>query len=548
MEQDSKQRMNFMMPILFALVLGGGIFIGTKLNVPFIQERSIFSAGSSHFNKFSDVLTYIQQEYVDTIDREKLVDASIEKMLQTLDPHSAYIPAEDLRQANEPLEGNFEGIGIEFHLQEDTIMVVSAISGGPSESVGIRAGDRIVMVEDTLVAGVNISNSDVMQKLRGQGGTKVKIKVYRRGVPKLIPFTITRGKIPIYSLDASFMINDTTGYFKISRFAATTYDEFMQASIEMKAKGMKQMIIDLRGNPGGYLDAATKLADEFLPEKQTIVYTQGKSRPRTNYDATSTGEFENSKVVILVDEGSASASEILAGALQDWDRATIVGRRSFGKGLVQEQTILPDGSALRLTIARYYTPTGRSIQKPYKDGYDQYNNELNARFDHNELLSADSIQFPDSLKFTTPGGKVVYGGGGIMPDVFVPIDTSGRNNLFLIEAINNGAISQFAYDYVDIHRNDLKAYKDYKDFDNRFILNESIWNDFIKKASAGNLKHSAAEITEAAPYLKNQLKAFIARQTFKNGGFYPILLKVDKTYLKAVEEISSNQKVNASTK
>lgn len=538
MESNSSPKKRYYLPVAFALVLCAGLYLGTRLNTPFIKERSIFSQ-SNQFNKFSDVLGYIQQEYVDTVNREQLVNLSIEKMLQSLDPHSSYIPAEDLKEANEPLEGNFEGIGIEFHLQSDTIMVVSAISGGPSEAVGLRAGDRIVMVDDTVVAGINISNPEVMQKLRGPGGTKVRVKIARRGVPKLIEFTITRGKIPIYSLDASFLINDSTGYFKISRFAATTYDEFMEASLALKKKGMKQLIIDLRGNPGGYLDAATKLADEFLADKKTVVYTEGKSRPRTNYEATSVGEFENATVVILIDEGSASASEILAGALQDWDRATIVGRRSFGKGLVQEQTILPDGSALRLTIARYYTPTGRSIQKPYNDGFDEYNNELVNRFDHNELLSADSIRFPDSLKFVTPGGKKVYGGGGIMPDVFVPLDTSGRNNAFLLEVLNAGLISQFSYDYVDENRTELKKYGSYKNFEAGFTVDDAIYSKFIKAAADRNIKRNEKDIADAAPYLRNQLKAFISRQVYKNEGFYPVLLKVDKTYQKALEVIGN---------
>ena len=540
MENEKPVKRNYYLPIAFALILAAGLYLGNMLNVPFIRERSIFAPNTNQFNKFSDVLSYIQQEYVDTVDKNQLVNVSIEKMLQSLDPHSSYIPAEDLKSANEPLEGNFEGIGVEFHLQADTILVVSAISGGPSESVGIHAGDRIVMVEDTVVAGVNITNSEVMQKLRGPGGTKVKVKIARRGVPKLLTFTITRGKIPIYSLDASYMVNDSTGYFKISRFAATTYEEFMQASTSMKKKGMKQLIIDLRGNPGGYLDAATKLADEFLSDKKTVVYTEGKARPKTNYEATDVGEFENSKVVILIDEGSASASEILAGALQDWDRAIIVGRRSFGKGLVQEQTVLPDGSALRLTIARYYTPTGRSIQKPYKEGYDEYNNELNSRFDHNELLTADSIHFPDSLKFKTPGGKIVYGGGGIMPDIFVPIDTTGRNNSFLIETINSGLISEFSYNYVDDHRQELiSTYKTFGEFAKNFTVDKNIYDSFVKAAVSKNIRRNETEISEAAPYLKNQLKAFISRQVFKNEGFYPILLNVDKTYQKAVEVINA---------
>jgi carboxyl-terminal processing protease len=538
-EEKEKKRGNYM-PLVFALVLCVGLYLGSRVNMPFTGSGSFFSVGSTQFNKLSDVLSYIQQEYVDTVDRDLLVESSIEKMLQTLDPHSAYIPAEDLRSANEPLEGNFEGIGIEFHIQADTIMVVSALSGGPSEAVGIRAGDRIVMVEDTVVAGVGITNSDVMQKLRGPGGTKVRVKIHRRGVSKLLDFTITRGKIPIFSLDASFMINDSTGYFKISRFAATTYDEFMQAAVPMKRNGMKQLIIDLRGNPGGYLDAATKLADEFLGNKKTIVYTEGRARPRTSYEATAVGEFEDTRVVVLIDEGSASASEILAGALQDWDQGTIIGRRSFGKGLVQEQTILPDGSAIRLTIARYYTPTGRSIQKPYKNGFDDYNNELNQRFDHSELFSVDSIRFPDSLKYTTPGGKTVYGGGGIMPDIFVPIDTSGRNNMFLLEVYNQGLVSQFAYDYVDDNRNKLKSYKSFDEFNKDFTITPAIFDSFIRKAVSKNIRRNDREIDEVAPFLKNQMKAFIARQIFKSEGYYPVLLQEDKTYQKALEVLRAN--------
>jgi carboxyl-terminal processing protease len=535
MEESPNPRKRNYLPVAFAVVLCAGLYLGTRISSPFSKERSMFSISTGEFNKLSDVLSYIQQEYVDTVDRDMLVNSSIEKILQALDPHSAYIPAEELRSANEPLEGNFEGIGVEFHLQSDTIMVVSALSGGPSEAVGIRAGDRIVKVEDTLVAGVKITNAEVMQKLRGPGGTKVKVKIARRGVPKLLDFTITRGRIPIYSLDVAYMVNDSTGYIKISRFAATTYDEFMQAALPLKKKGMKHLILDLRGNPGGYLDAATKLADEFLEKNKTIVYTEGKSRPRSNYESTATGDFEDTHVIILIDEGSASASEIVAGALQDWDRATIVGRRSFGKGLVQEQTILPDGSALRLTIARYYTPTGRSIQKPYENGYEDYNNELLQRFDHNELITADSIRFSDSLKFTTPGGKIVYGGGGIMPDVFVPIDTSGRNNQFLIGVLNSGLTSQFAYDYVDDHRTELQLFKSAKDFTNKFEVSEAVFSNFLKKADGLKIIRTPAEVKDASPYLKNQIKAYIGRQLFKSEAFFPVLLREDKAFNRAME-------------
>jgi len=530
------------MPIVFALLVGGGIFLGSKLSDSINADGAFAEKGSRSFNKISDVLSYIQNEYVDTVNREQLVDASIEKMLQELDPHSAYIPASELQAANEPLEGNFEGVGIEFHIQSDTIMVVAAISGGPSEMVGIRSGDRIVQVNDTLVAGTGITNSEVMGKLRGPGGTKVKVAIFRRGQPRLINFSITRGKIPLYSVDAAFMSDPQTGYIKISRFAATTYEEFMEAASKLDQLGMKQMILDLRGNPGGYLDAATKMADEFLPDGKLIVYTQGKARPRTSYNATSGGRYEKIPLVVLTDEGSASASEILSGALQDWDRATIVGRRTFGKGLVQEQTKLPDGSALRLTIARYYTPTGRSIQKSYDKGYDEYNEELYNRYDHSEMLNADSIHFPDSLKYTTPGGKTVYGGGGIMPDVFVPIDTTDRNNHYLAAVLNLGLVSEFSYEFVDTHRQELEKFKSFADFDKGFVVTDAIYKSFVSETASKDVKGTTVETAAAAPYLKNQIRAFISRQLYRNDGFYPILLRLDPGYKKAVEVIEGTGK------
>jgi len=345
-----------LMPLFLGLTLGLGIYIGNTLN--------IFSAGNAD-DKITTIIDYIQQEYVDTVNREELIDRSIEKILEQLDPHSGYIPASELQAANEPLEGNFEGIGIEFHIQDDSIMVVSPISGGPSERVGITAGDRIVKVNGKTVAGTGITNEQVQKLLKGKGGTEVKVGIYRRGQKGLLDFEIIRGKIPINSLDAAYMVNAQTGYIKISRFSATTHQEFTAALQDLLDRGMKSLVFDLRGNPGGYLEAAKLIADEFIGGKKLIVYTQGKSRPRTDYMTEKQGLFEEGRLIILIDEGSASAAEIVSGAVQDWDRGTIVGRRSFGKGLVQEQAELPDGSAIRLTIARYYTPTGRSIQKPY---------------------------------------------------------------------------------------------------------------------------------------------------------------------------------------
>ena len=526
---DSKNPAKYL-PVVFALLLAAGIFIGSRMNTSFIKGQP----RTHQFNKLSEVINYIEQEYVDTIDEKKLVDNSIEKLLQNLDPHSAYIPAEEVQAANEPLEGNFEGIGIEFHVQLDTIMVVTTISGGPSDMVGIHPGDRIVRVDKKNVAGIGISNNDVFKFLRGKSGTKVNISVFRRNYPGFIEFTITRGKIPLTSLDAAYMVDSKTGFIKLSRFAATTFDEFTTAVKNLKAKGMTQLILDLRGNPGGYLDAATKIADEFLPDKKMIVYTQGKSRPKTFYKATSEGNFETGKTVVLIDEGSASASEIIAGALQDWDRATIIGRRSYGKGLVQEQTVFPDSSAIRLTIARYYTPTGRSIQKPYADGYEEYEAEITKRTVHGELENSDSIKFSDSLQFKTPGGKIVYGGGGIMPDVFVPADTAEISE-YLNSVFRLSLISQFAYNYVDMNRQQLHSYKNFKSFNENFSISDEFMENFIQYAAREGVKRDDAGVKISERIIRVQLKAFIARQLFRDEGFFPVLNEIDNTFKKAVE-------------
>jgi carboxyl-terminal processing protease len=528
---------NKYLPIIFAILLAVGIFIGSRLNISFLPSHTLLSARSNQSNKISDVINYIQNEYVDTVNSKQLVDISIEQMLQNLDPHSAYIPANELQAANEPLEGNFEGIGIEFHIQQDTIMVVTTISGGPSDMMGILPGDRIVKVDSKNVAGIGITNNDVFQKLRGKEGTKVKISILRRTAPKLIDFNITRGKIPIYSIDVAYMADAKTGYIKVSRFAATTYDEYIEAFEKLKKQGMTQLILDLRGNPGGYLDAATKLADEFLPDKKLIVYTQGKSRPKTVYNATSEGNFETGKVVVMIDRGSASAAEILAGGLQDWDRATIVGTRSFGKGLVQEQTVFPDGSALRLTIARYYTPTGRCIQKSYKGGYEEYEHEADDRFKNGELENADSIKEADTVKYKTPAGKIVYGGGGIKPDVFVPLDTSD-NSEYLNDLFRSGFISQYAYDYVDKNRGSLKEFKDFKSYNDQFQINDKLFEEFIEYADKQGVKKNETALKKSEKQIRLQLKAFIARQVFGNDGFIPMLNEDDNTYKKALEVIN----------
>ncbi len=519
------------LPIVFVLVLILGIFVGSSFN---FNTGGIISVDASNkYHKIEEILKYVSQEYVDTINEKALVEKTIVSMLQNLDPHSTYITADELQANNEPLKGHFEGIGVEFNIVMDTICVVAAIPGGPSEGVGIQAGDKIIKVEGKTVAGVKITNQGVMEKLKGEGGTKVKVSILRRGKPQLLDFTITRGTIPIYSIDVAYMVAPKTGYIKISRFAATTYDEYMSAFNKLKKQGMQQLIVDLRGNGGGFLNTAVDIADEFLSAGKEIVYTQGKARPRKDYKATSKGSFENGKLFILIDDGSASASEILAGAIQDNDRGTIVGRRSFGKGLVQEQSEFTDGSGMRLTIARYYTPTGRCIQKPYTEGLEAYYEEEGKRFKNGELQNVDSIKVADSLKFKTPAGKIVYGCGGITPDVFVSIDTIGHSS-YLAQVSYNGLINDFAFDYADKERKNLKAFKTVQKFNSDFTITTPVFNEFIAYAEKNKIKRNEKQINASQEIIKTQLKALIARNIWSNEGFYPVIQTQDDVLKKAI--------------
>lgn len=521
------------LPIVFALLLILGIFIGTHINLN--SPTGILSSDANNsYSKVDEILRYVNDQYVDTIKTDKLVDKTIVSMLENLDPHSAYITADELQATNEPLQGNFEGIGVEFNIVDDTIRVIDAIAGGPAEAVGVQAGDKLIKVDGQKVAGVKIANKDVMAKLKGKGGTKVKVSIMRSGKKQLLDFTITRGTIPIYSIDVAYMVSPGIGYIKISRFAATTYDEYKTAFEKLQKKRMQKLIIDLRGNGGGYLNTAVDIADEFLSDGKEIVYTQGKARPRKDYKASAKGDFENGKLIVLIDDGSASASEILAGALQDNDRATIIGRRSFGKGLVQEQSEFNDGSAIRLTIARYYTPTGRCIQKSYAKGYQAYYDEEYSRYTNGELENADSIKIADSLKFKTPAGKIVYGGGGIMPDVFVGLDTAGHSR-YLTEVSYNGLINDFAFDYADKERKKLKAFKTAENYIQKFDINQKILNDFVSYAEKNNVKRNEKQIKTSEAMLKTQLKALIARNIWNNDGFYPVIQSQDRILKKAIE-------------
>lgn len=523
------------LPVILSIVLTFGIWVGYILsnrindNIGFSQ-----SSHSTSNDKISSLLDFIEFQYVDTINKKDLVEKTVTSMLQSLDPHSSYITASEFQTVNEPLEGNFDGIGVEFNIIRDTIRVITPIEGGPSEKIGIRAGDKLIKVEGKNVAGVKITNKEVFEKLRGKSGTIVAVTILRSGIKKLLEFKITRDAIPLYSLDASYMINGTIGYIKISKFAATTYQEYLKAFNELSKLGMKKLILDLRGNPGGYLNAAVDISDEFLANGLQIVYTQGKASPKKTYKATEHGSFENNPLVILIDEGSASASEIVAGAIQDNDRGIIIGRRSFGKGLVQDQLQLPDGSAIRLTIARYYTPTGRCIQKPYSDDKNQYYNEEYDRYENGELLNEDSIKLDKTKKYKTPEGKIVYGGGGIMPDVFVPIDTA-RSSTFINKIFYSGTINTFAFEYADRQRANLKLYVTAKNYIEKFEITKTILDEFYLYCEKQNLVLAGVSKEKTDEALKPYLKAFIGRDVFDKDAYYPIINKKDKCILKAVD-------------
>ena len=523
------------LPLILAIVLILGMIIGVQL-VKSTGDKSMFVYPKT--DKLSGVLNFIEMEYVDSISQDQLVEKTIPELLRNLDPHSLYIPAKDLQRVTEPLEGNFEGIGIQFNMMNDTIVVIQTISGGPSERIGIMPGDRIVEIDDTVVAGVGLPDQEVVNMLRGLSGSKVTVGVKRQHMQGLMEFEITRDRIPLYSVDVAYMINDEIGYIKISQFSRTTFQEYMEAAEKLNEAGMKKLILDLRGNGGGYMDAATNIADQFLGEGELIVYTEGKSSPRNNVYAKSKGINQDTELVVLIDEWSASASEIIAGAVQDNDRGLVVGRRSFGKGLVQSQTMFSDGSALRLTVARYYTPTGRSIQKPYDNGLDEYYNDLGQRFLHGEFDEADSINFDDSLKFTTPGGNIVYGGGGIMPHVFIPRDTAGMTNYFN-EVTRKGLVYRFAFNYSDRNRSSLAA------FDNAAAINQNLdrqnlLNKFADFAEAEGVERDPAQIEKSRHLIHTRIKAYIARNIIDNEGFYPILGEIDEALLKSIHLLSES--------
>lgn len=528
MSEPKNTRYQISLPIILCLGLAGGIFIGASLNT-----KKTSSEVGKDVQKLREVLTYIDQKYVDDVKTDKLVDESIQHLLAKLDPHSVYIPASDRIQANEDLRGNFDGIGVEFNIFQDTIVIISALAGGPSEALGIMSGDKIVKVDGKDVAGVGITSPDVMKLLKGPSGTEVKVSIQRSGVNEPLEFTIVRDKIPQFSLDVAYMVDPETGYIKVSRFAATTYDEFNAALEKLKGRGMKRLILDLQTNGGGYMHVAIQMADDFLSGGKKIVYTNGKDKD-LNTDAMSTarGTFEEGDLIVLVNEWSASASEILAGALQDNDRALVVGRRSYGKGLVQNPFDLSDGSELRLTISRYYTPSGRSIQKPYDDE-EEYSQDILSRYKKGEFFHADSIHFNDTLKFTTANGRTVYGGGGIMPDYFIPLDTT-QNSHYLNELYATTAIYEYAFKYADKNKKDLES-KGFDAFFTKFNVTDAMLNDLVKLGQQKKLKPDYEDLRLKKRLFQTHVKAQIARKVWGNDGLYPVMNENNEVFQQAVK-------------
>jgi len=534
--QNSKSQIS--LPLVLCLGLAAGVFVGSTLS----SRRSPSADVGKDVQRFRDVLTQIKNDYVDTVNTGVLVDDAIVHMLNKLDPHSSFISARDRESANEDLRGNFDGIGVEFNIFNDTIVVVSALSGGPSEALGIQSGDKIVKVDEKVMAGIGVTSADVMKALKGPKGTEVKVTILRRN--KEIQYTIVRDKIPQYSVDVAYMVDKEIGYIKVNRFAATTYDEFQEGLKQLKEQGMKKLILDLQGNPGGYMNIAIEMADEFLSSGKKIVSQKGKdSKYNAEALATAKGSFEEGDLIVLVNEGSASASEIVSGALQDNDRALVVGRRSFGKGLVQSPFDLSDGSELRLTISRYYTPSGRSIQKPYEDG-DEYAMDIVSRYNHGEFFHADSIHFNDSLKYTTLNGRTVYGGGGIMPDYFTPLDTT-LNSHYLNELYTSTSIQEYTFGYADVHKESLESLG-FEHYLKNFQVTDGMIDDLVRVGQRNKVKPDYKDLRARKALFQVHIKAQIARKIWGNKGFYPVFNETNEIFLNAVKLFDHIQELDHS--
>ena len=529
--------------ILFPLILAVGVVLGILLgqfvgrNRAESQIRSLIRRSSMNMtNKIMQTSMLVEHRFVDSISMDSLAELVIPLMMRELDPHSVYIPAREMQELNEPLEGEFDGIGVSFNAATDTVIVLSVIPNGPSAKAGIVAGDRIIEINDTLVAGVKMPQNDIVKRLRGRRGTEVRLSLKRHNIDDLVDITVVRDAIPIKSIEAATMLTDSIGFIRLSQFARTSFMELQLALAQLREQGMKKLIFDLRDNSGGFLDQAILIANEFLPAGKLIVYTEDRHREQVKEFSDGTGTATDLALVVLIDEGSASSSEILAGAVQDNDRGTIVGRRSFGKGLVQSQIPYADGSALRLTVARYYTPTGRSIQKPYTNGdeYD-YDMDLIRRYNNNEFFSADSIHFADSLKFVTPKGKVVYGGGGIMPDVFIPMDTTDMTRYYA-EVSGRNILYRYTLDYADRHREALNAVRTMDELTELLDSDKRLFDDFIRYATAQGVKPVQREIARSRRIMEAQLRAYIGRNTvLEDAAFYYNIMPVDNVLVRSVE-------------
>lgn len=517
-------------PLSIAIALVAGIWLGS-----YFRGRDSSIGG---INKLNTILGIIDNEYVDTVDIDNIVELSIPGILANLDPHSTYIPAADLRAVNDELEGSFSGIGIQFSIMNDTISVIESIAGGPSEKIGIMAGDRIVQIGDSVVAGIGITNEQVLSMLRGPEGTRVRLGIKRNTSGKVLSYEVTRGAIPVTSVDAAYIVSPGIGYIKVNKFGRTTYDEFLTALTSLKRQGATKYLVDLRGNGGGYMEIAILMANEFLPEGAPIVYTKGRNGVQDPAFSDGNGSFKDAEIAVLIDEFSASASEIFAGAIQDNDRGLIIGRRSFGKGLVQRQSVLPDSSAIRLTIARYYTPSGRCIQKEYTPGNgDSYSSEIIDRYSHGEAYNADSMKIDRSQLFYTAGGREVYGGGGIIPDVFTPNDTTGISSYYM-DVANAGLLQRFAFYYTDLNRETLSESRDVAHLLRLLPADDVLLQSFVRYAAQNGIPARWYYINRSHDLLVNQLKALIARDILGYEAFYNIYNRRDKSVGTAVEQLN----------